>query len=33
MKFNPQPAEVLEINDVIVMLGRVNDMEKINAVI
>jgi len=33
MKFNPQPSEVLEINDVIVMLGRVNDMEKINAVI
>ncbi len=33
MKFNPQPNEVLEINDVIVMLGKVNDMEKINAVI
>jgi len=33
MKFNPLPTEVLEINDVIVMLGKVNDMEKINAVI
>ncbi|HNX23322.1 MAG TPA: potassium channel protein [Spirochaetota bacterium] len=33
MKFNPQPTEILEMNDVIVMLGKINDVEKINAII
>ncbi len=33
MKFNPQPTEVLEVNDVIVMLGKIHDVEKINAII
>ena len=33
MKFNPQPNEILEVNDVIVMLGKINDVEKINAII
>lgn len=33
MKFNPQPTEVLEVNDVIVMLGKKEDLEKINALI
>lgn len=33
MKFNPQPSEVLEVNDVIVMLGKIEDVEKINSII
>ena len=33
MKFNPQPNEILEVNDVIVMLGKMDDLEKINAII
>jgi len=33
LKFNPQPTERLEVNDVIVMLGKINDVEKINAII
>lgn len=33
MKFNPQPDEILEANDVIVMLGKRDDLEKINALI
>ena len=33
MKFNPQPNEILEFNDVIVMLGKIHDVEKINAII
>jgi len=33
MKFNPQPNEILEENDVIVMLGKINDVEKINNII
>lgn len=33
MKFNPSPTEILEKNDVLVMLGKVPDLEKVNAVI
>jgi K+/H+ antiporter YhaU regulatory subunit KhtT len=33
MKFNPQPTEKLEMDDVIVMLGKIDDLEKINAII
>jgi len=33
MKFNPHANEILEVNDVIVMLGKNNDLEKINAII
>ncbi|HPS59150.1 MAG TPA: potassium channel protein [Spirochaetota bacterium] len=33
MKFNPSPNEILEKNDVLVMLGKVPDLEKVNAVI
>ncbi len=33
MKFNPSPGEVLEVNDVLVMLGKIPDLEKINAII
>jgi len=33
MKFNPQPTEILEVDDVIVMLGKINDVEKINTII
>ncbi len=33
MKFNPSPTEILEKNDVLVMLGKITDLEKVNAVI
>lgn len=33
MKFNPNPNEVLEENDVLVMLGKIADLEKINTII
>lgn len=33
MKFNPNPNEILEENDVLVMLGKISDLEKINAII
>ena len=33
MKFNPSPQEVLEANDVLVMLGKIADLQKINAII
>lgn len=33
MKFNPNPHEVLEANDVLVMLGKIADLQKINAII
>ena len=33
LKFNPNPGEVLEENDVLVMLGKITDLEKINSVI
>jgi len=33
MKFNPIPQEVLEANDVLVMLGKIADLQKINAII
>ena len=33
MIFNPQPAEILQENDVLVMLGKSEDLQKINAII
>jgi K+/H+ antiporter YhaU regulatory subunit KhtT len=33
MKFNPQSNEILEEGDVLVMLGRIDDLEKINKII
>ncbi len=33
MKFNPSPNEILEENDVLVMLGKITDLEKINSII
>jgi len=33
MKFNPNPHEVLEEDDVLVMLGKITDLDKINAII
>ena len=33
LKFNPNPNEILEENDVLVMLGKITDLEKINSVI
>lgn len=33
MKFNPNPNEILEEDDVLVMLGKIPDLEKINAII
>lgn len=32
MKFNPNPNEKLEADDVLVMLGKIADLEKINAI-
>ncbi len=32
MKFNPNPNETLEADDVLVMLGKIADLEKINAI-
>jgi K+/H+ antiporter YhaU regulatory subunit KhtT len=33
MIFNPMPNEVLDANDVLVMLGKVEDMKRMNEII